>query len=250
MRHTCLFLLLTMPAVGMFASPATAHDKPVLIRAQEPVVLPAETPTFAQPPGRAGVGGDAAGIDIDAPELRAGEIPRPSARLLGASLYGADRVARVVDDALVIPPLIAPTTDQSRIGNWTLPEDASRQAFDEIKPLPEGPDRGPDWSLSAYFWQAPNTWSGPLYFEDVMLERYGHERFPHHLQPLASAARFYATIPALPYLMAVRPPGECYYHLGYYRVGECAPPLLQRPPYERRAALITAGVAGGMVALP
>ena len=149
--------------------------------------------------------------------------------MLGASVYGADRLARVIDGELVIPSLIAPTTDQSGIGNSELPEDAGRMALAGITPLPEGPERGPDWSLTAYLWQAPNTFSGPLYFEDVMLERHGHERFPHHLQPLASAARFYATIPALPYLMTVRPPGECYYHMGYFNIGACAPPLLQRP---------------------
>lgn len=230
MRHTCLFLLLTMPAAGILSSAAAAHDNPVLIRVQEPLVL---------------------SVDDDARRSRrVGEIPRPSGRLLGASVYGADRLARVVDDQLVIPPLMAPTTDQSRIGNSELPTDAGREALNDIVPLPEGPDRGPDWSLTAYLWQAPNTFSGPLYFEDVMLERHGHERFPHHLQPLASAARFYATIPALPYLMAVRPEGDCYYHMGYFNVGSCAPPLLQRPPYERRAAIITAAVGGAVAVIP
>lgn len=230
MRHSCLFLLLTIPAAGTFSSAAAADDMPVLIRAQEPVVIPAQAPELP-------------------PRIEANQV-RPRGRMLGASIYGSDRLAQVVGDELVIPPLIAPTTDQSRIGNSQLPEDTGREALNDLIPLPEGPDRGPDWSLTAYLWQAPNTWSGPLYFEDVMLERHGHERFPHYLQPLASAARFYATIPALPYLMAVRPPGECYYHMGYYRVGSCAPPLLQRPPYERRAAIITAGVVGGAVALP
>lgn len=83
-----------------------------------------------------------------------------------------------------------------------------------------------------------------------MLERHGHERFPC-LQPLISGGRFFATIPMLPYLAAVRDPWDCDYHLGYYRPGSCAPALWQRPPYDRRAAVIQAGAtAGVMVGFP
>lgn len=168
--------------------------------------------------------------------------------LFGASLFGSDRAAQIVDNELFIPPLIAPTTDQSQIGNRMLPDDLGSQALRETRPLPEGPDRQNGWEATAYFWQAPNTYSYPLYFEDVMLERHGHERLGC-LQPIASGARFFATVPMLPYLMAVRDPSDCDYHLGYYQVGSCAPPLFQRPPYERRAALIQAGFIGGMIAI-
>src|SRR5690606_31624316 len=146
--------------------------------------------------------------------------------------------------------LIAPTTQQRGIGDQTLPADPGSEALRTTAPLPEGPDRGAEWHLTEYLWHAPNTFSNPLYFEDVMLERHGHERWGH-LQPLASGARFFATVPMIPYLQVVQPPHECYYHLGYYRVGSCAPLLLQRPPYERRAAILGGGLTiGSMIAMP
>ena len=83
-----------------------------------------------------------------------------------------------------------------------------------------------------------------------MLERHGHERFPK-LTPLLSGARFFATVPALPYLMAINPACDYDYHLGYYRPGTRAPALLQRPPYERRAAIIQgAATATGILIFP
>lgn len=164
------------------------------------------------------------------------------------SVYGARRVT-YSEQALTIPPLMVPTTDINIVGSKQ-PEDIGGQAFSEEKALPEGFDRSDTWSLTAYFWHAPNTFSHPLFFEDVMLERHGHERFPC-LQPLVSGGRFFATIPALPYLAAVRDPWDCDYHLGHYRPGTCAPLLRQRPPYERRAAIIQAGAtAGAIIAFP
>ena len=83
-----------------------------------------------------------------------------------------------------------------------------------------------------------------------MLERHGHERCGH-LQPLASGARFFATVPMLPYLMTVREPCDCEYTLGYYRPGSSVPAMLQRPPYERHALIIeSAAVAGAIIAFP
>ena len=65
-----------------------------------------------------------------------------------------------------------------------------------------------------------NIW----YFEEVNLERYGYT--PFHLgaiQPALSAGRFFATIPALPYLATARPPCERIYTLGHYRPGSLVP---------------------------
>jgi hypothetical protein len=165
--------------------------------------------------------------------------------LFGPSIYGENRLARIVGDRIAIPSLIAPTTDVSNIGSKDQPEDIGGAALVDIVPLAEGFDRNQDWSLTSYFWQAPNTFSHPLYFEDPMLERHGHERFPA-LTPITSGARFFATIPLLPYLGAVQEPCDCVYTLGQFRAGSCAPTLLKRPPYERRAALIQAATTAGI----
>lgn len=197
-------------------------DQPVI---SQPVVTAAQ---IAQPPR----------VDI-APSRSMATQP---------SVYGARRVT-YSEQALTIPPLMVPTTDISVVGSKQ-PEDIGGQAFSQEKTLPEGFDRSETWALTAYFWHAPNTFSHPLFFEDVMLERHGHERFPC-LQPFVSGGRFFATIPALPYLAAVRDPWDCDYHLGHYRPGTCAPLLRQRPPYERRAAIIQAGAtAGAIIAFP
>ena len=62
----------------------------------------------------------------------------------------------------------------------------------------------------------------PLYFEEINLERYGYG-CGWCLQPGASAAHFFGTVPALPYLMTVDCPHECIYTLGHYRPGSCPP---------------------------
>ncbi len=99
-----------------------------------------------------------------------------------------------------------------------------------------------------YAWTASGLCHKPLYFEDVQLERYGHMAGPW-LQPLASCADFFVTIPILPYEMGLEPPNECIYTLGYYRPGSCAPYLLDPLPLSVRASLFEAGawVGGAFV---
>jgi hypothetical protein len=83
-----------------------------------------------------------------------------------------------------------------------------------------------------------------------MVERHGHLQLGH-LEPFASGARFFATVPMLPYLMTIRDPCDCEYTLGYYRPGSCAPVMLQRPPLDRRAVIVeSAAIAGAVIAIP
>lgn len=236
-----LLIALGLPAV-IGAAPAALAEAPPSVPDHSADRAPSMAALFQQlPPYDSGKG-------ISPQPSRQGGGSDGEVSLFGASLFGSDRAAHIVDNKLYIPPLIAPTTDQSQIGNRMLPDDVGSQALRDTRPLPEGPDRQNGWEPTAYLWRAPNTYSYPLYFEDVMLERHGHERLGC-MQPIASGARFFATVPMLPYLMAVRDPSDCDYHLGYYQVGSYAPPLFQRPPYERRAALIQAGFIGGMIAI-
>tara|TARA_R110002049_G_scaffold27321_2_gene93982 strand:+ start:41263 stop:41838 length:576 start_codon:yes stop_codon:yes gene_type:complete len=161
------------------------------------------------------------------------------------------RQPRVEGGRIVLPILTAPTIQTADIGNGRVPEGFREGEPQPTQMLPESPaDRGESWNWSVGQWAAADTFSHPRYFEDRMLERHGHERYPH-LQPLASGARFFATVPMLPYLMIVRDPFECESTLGYYRSGSCAPIMLQRPPYERRAAIgEAAAIAGTIIAFP
>ncbi len=99
-----------------------------------------------------------------------------------------------------------------------------------------------------YTWTASALCHKPLYFEDEQLERYGHMAGPW-LQPFASAANFFLTIPILPYKMGLEMPNECVYTLGYYRSGSCAPYLFDPLPLSLRGALFEGGAVVGAAAI-
>ena len=101
---------------------------------------------------------------------------------------------------------------------------------------------------SAVEWKASGLCHKPLYFEDVQLERYGHEVGPV-LQPLLSSAHFFGNALILPYKMGINPPNECQYALGYYRPGNCAPYMIQPFPFSLRGAAAQAGFVTGAAAL-
>ncbi|MDO4425541.1 MAG: hypothetical protein Q4D17_07240 [Planctomycetia bacterium] len=98
-----------------------------------------------------------------------------------------------------------------------------------------------------FTWTASNLCHNPLYFEQPALERYGHTIGP--LQPVLSGAQFLATIPYMPMLMAIDPPNECQYALGYHRPGSCAPRKWNPIPYSMRGAIVEGGVATALVFL-
>jgi hypothetical protein len=108
--------------------------------------------------------------------------------------------------------------------------------------------------------EVPRTWGAygalqitqafchrPLYFEEINVERYGYSAGV--LQPAVSAARFFATVPTLPYRMAIDGPGICQVDPSPYPPGHPAPRHRQRPPLHVRAAIIQAVAVVGMVAL-
>ena len=106
-------------------------------------------------------------------------------------------------------------------------------------------------SVLQYHWKPTNFFHNPLYFDDTPLERYGQSVCPP-LQPAISGARFFATLPVLPYKVGLDRPFDCVSTLGYYRPGECAPCMRERfPAWERDAALLEAGTALALIfALP
>ncbi len=106
------------------------------------------------------------------------------------------------------------------------------------------------WAPITFTWKATALCHKPAYFEQVHLEQYGHSWGPF-LQPVASGAHFFLTVPVLPYKMGLYPPNECIYSLGYYRPGSCAPYMLDPLPLSIRAALFEAGAwTGGAFLIP
>ncbi len=77
------------------------------------------------------------------------------------------------------------------------------------------------------YWCGADIRYQPLYFEDVVLERYGQTR--HDLiQPYFSAARFFISTGLLPLNMLSEHPYDCDFPLGYCLPGNCTPPMYQR----------------------
>jgi hypothetical protein len=104
------------------------------------------------------------------------------------------------------------------------------------------------WAWFNYQWDATSFCHRPLYFEEINLERYGYG-CGWCLQPGASAAHFFGTVPALPYLMTVDCPHECIYTLGHYRPGSCPPWRHHLPPCDPLAAAPQGGVLTGLIFL-
>jgi hypothetical protein len=128
-----------------------------------------------------------------------------------------------------------------------LPADLAAPRFAQAGVLYPPADETRNWMEYSYFWLASGFCTGPLYFEEPNLERYGYKF--GCIQPAVSAAHFFATIPLLPYKMVVHPPHECVYSLGYYRPGSCAPLQHERFHFQADAAAAEAGVVIGMILL-
>lgn len=161
-------------------------------------------------------------------------------------MFDLASVPQVEEGKFVLPPLAAPTIATEQVGNGRVPEGIRDDDF-AVHPLPESAEqRMEGWNWTLCEWEAANTFSNPRYFEDRMLERHGHERFGH-FQSAASGVRFVGSVAMLPYLMTLSPGCECEYTLGYYRPGSQVPGFLQRPPYDRDAAIIQSAAASGVM---
>jgi hypothetical protein len=122
-------------------------------------------------------------------------------------------------------------------------------------PVPEDwvPLARREWSPQRKYWAAAATCHMPLYFQDTMLERYGHSveayfgpagrcmTYPvddprqstqrnQIAQPFFSAGLFAWQIITLPYALVVDPPWEAQYDLGYWRPGDRIPSDLYYQP--------------------
>lgn len=112
--------------------------------------------------------------------------------------------------------------------------------------LPDGSAAA--WQDDVYCWTAPGFSHNPLYFEQVNLERYGQGTYSC-LQPAASAAQFFGTIPILPYKMGGQEWYERVHTLGHRRPGNCNPYQIHYHPFSWRGVTYQAAVTTGVVFL-
>lgn len=153
-------------------------------------------------------------------------------------------------NSITLTPLSTPNTSVQGIGTGVRPTDVTVDRLPPSQPLPVGDSRIGDWGMTTKPWVPGGFCHQPLYFEDPMLERHGHVRFPV-LQPVASGFRFFGTVATLPYLATLRHPLDDVHTLGAYQPGTAAPVLRYRAHYDsvalRNQFIATAGTA---VAVP
>ena len=126
-----------------------------------------------------------------------------------------------------------------------LPENAARTLFSKQAPIRHRVGQSREWSVTAYEWQPTEFCHGPLYFEEINLERYGNEFC--YLQPAISSVHFFGTLPLLPYKTAADSPIDCIYELGHFRPGNLIPFRHHRIPFDFWAALYQGGVVTGLL---
>ncbi len=190
------------------------------------------------------------------------ERPTPPSSLSPEQLRQIEKIARLQEQeeqqkihAQVRPQGDAPARDtsssnlqtQTQLDISRAPSPAEARPIKAI-PVPEDwvPLAARNWAPQRKFWAAAATCHLPLYFQDPVLERYGHsvEQFvgpvgryltypvddPRQstqrnqiIQPFFSVGLFALQIASWPYNLVMDPPWEAQYDLGYYRPGDMIP---------------------------
>ena len=152
-------------------------------------------------------------------------------------------------DDLGEQPITSVTTDIGVQGG-EMPENVATEKMAELAMVSYDSVTVRQWAGLQYCWDAPVLSHGPLYFEEVNLERHGYgPKCLRAVQPVLSGAQFFATVPALPYKIAARPPCHPVYTLGRYRPGSPVPYRVNYPPLSLRGGVAEAGVAVGLIFL-
>lgn len=130
-----------------------------------------------------------------------------------------------------------------------LPERRAYRRLSQVPVVKHTVGYNREWTPMTYSWEAPALKYNPLYFEDAQLERYGNEVCI--LQPFLSGARFYATLPTLPYQMMSEGNSVCHtvYDLGHERPGNCVPYALEVPEFSWTGGLATGGWAFALIVI-
>jgi hypothetical protein len=205
----------------------TGDSAPTAVMRRSPIVLPDPIPAYTL--------GD---IQVRRPETlrEIEELARRQSNeareIGGAGMQGATPPRR--DDTTADLPRAPAPTEARPIKPIEIPEE-----FIPLEQRRFAPQR--------MFWAAPALCHTPLYFQDLVLERYGQNveqaigpagRFFSYplddprqsiqrqqlLQPAYSAGMFFLQLAAWPYNLVMDPPWEAHYDLGYYRPGDPIPP--------------------------
>jgi len=220
------------PVPDTTAEPAA--ETPALPADEEPAAPASQTPppeTEPYDPGASDIGT----LAPQAPQNSDDDFPTNQlpGDLCANGKYGCRQALQILQDQTL-----------AKVGPGIALSGAEGVNFPCVCPLEDEQYAGRSWSQTCFEWKASALCHKPLYFEEVGLERYGHAVV---LQPAVSAARFFATVPLLPYEMGMRPPWECVYPLGHYRPGSCAPYYIPPVPVSLRGGLMEAGVVTGLV---
>jgi HEAT repeat protein len=108
-----------------------------------------------------------------------------------------------------------------RMPEGQLPADIAAIHFEEEPIAYQGLGTTRGWRNVSFCWDAPAVFFKPLYFEDINLERYGIH-FGWAQGPVSWYC-FFQNCLFLPYKLAVQPPCECIYTMGYERPNNCIP---------------------------
>jgi hypothetical protein len=176
---------------------------------------------------------------------------------LPAPLHVATRVS-VQDLGNLFPALkddleersITSVTTDIQAPSGEMPENVATGKMAELAEVSYASVTAREWGGLQYCWDAPVLSHGPLYFEEVNLERHGYG--PKHLQaiqPVLSGAQFLATVPTMPYKIVAEPPSHPVYTLGHYRPGSPVPYRVNYPPLSLQGGVAEAGLAVGLVFL-
>jgi hypothetical protein len=140
---------------------------------------------------------------------------------------------------------IAPKLVDEEGGALPLPENLAQVEMARLGKLHHVFGYTRPWALSGYCWEGSGFYHWPLYFEETALERFGHE--VPLIQPVVTAAHFYATLPVLPYKIGAQYPWDCLYDLGYERPGNCVPYEWELPPPSARGGIFAGGIITGLI---
>jgi len=149
------------------------------------------------------------------------------------SVVGIANPDATAKDPIGLPPLLTPNLVLKGITEQ-FPIDLLEGRLPPKQAIPLGPDRPYGLNPSMKTWTAPVYCHQPLYFEDTMLERHGHERLPH-LTSVVSGARFFTGVFTMPYMVYLHPPLQDVPNTGHFRPGSPAPAIRERAPYDKGA---------------
>ena len=155
-----------------------------------------------------------------------------------------DEYARSLTQPPAAPERGGSDKTQTQVDISRAPSPAEARPIRAI-PVPEDwvPLARREWSPSRKYWAAAATCHMPLYFQNTMLERYGHSAETYFgpagryltypvddprqstqrnqiIQPAFSVGLFAWQIITLPYALIMDPPWEAQYDVGYWRPGD------------------------------